>query len=502
MSSIKSLLKPRARGSSDQQVSEDFHYDLLTQLTYMSAIAASGAGREMLFRYASELPLASSWYFRRIYLYVHTMNCDYTEACRLVAMTVKQEEVRQLLLRLSGALGSGEQEADFLRREVEVWGETFQNRYERDLESLKKWADAYAALTVSATIVVVVTAVSMMVYSLGSWLAFMLTSFAVGVTVLGSWVLNRGAPKDVITIPNLWSSGSRRARRSIVLLFVTLAFAATTFLWPTLGAGWAMLGAALFLLPVGVMAYREDRGISRKDSDVAAMLRAIGAVSSAIRTTIAEALDRMDLRSMGALAPEARRLSARLHNGLNPSHCWQRLGQETGSDLIRRSIIIFWDGIRLGGEPEQVGSAASSFSMRLALLRAKRRLVANSFIMLLYPQHLTLTLLLAFITETMKTFGGVLTRMQQDVPSGTPGAAAATGLSFASMDSSFLSWVSLIVILALTLSDAFAAHSSEGGHPAKYLFYLAGMLLLSGISLVVAPRVVGSLLSGFGSPSN
>ena len=56
----------------------------------------------------------------------------------------------------------------FLARETEIQLEQYSRKYERDLESLRKWTDAYVALMVSVTLVVVVSLVSMMIYSVGT----------------------------------------------------------------------------------------------------------------------------------------------------------------------------------------------------------------------------------------------------------------------------------------------------------------------------------------------
>ena len=49
---------------------------------------------------------------------------------------------------------------------------------------------------------------------------------------------------------------------------------------------------------------------------------------------------------------------------------------ETGSELVNRSVRIFWDGVTLGGEPQKVGNEASAFAMKISLLRAQRNQVS------------------------------------------------------------------------------------------------------------------------------
>ena len=175
MSSIKLFQKLKKKESSDDDTSESkakakakakvkakakerkrlqshpryLHFDLFALLTYMSAISSARVSRSELFKYASQLPYSSAQYFRNVYILAEKLNIDYAEGCRLVAERTGVDEVKSLLLRLAGALTSGEDEGEFLMREAEAMGELYGNRYERDVESLKKWTDAYVTLVVA-----------------------------------------------------------------------------------------------------------------------------------------------------------------------------------------------------------------------------------------------------------------------------------------------------------------------------------------------------------------
>ncbi len=184
MSSIKLLQKLKKKVSSDDSSSEGnaevkkekrvqshpryLQFDLFAQLTYMSSISSARVSRSELFKFASQLPYSSSKYFRNVYILAEKLNIDYAEGCRLVAERTEIDEVKSLLLRLAGALTSGEDEGEFLMREAEVMGEIFGNRYERDVESLKKWTDAYVTLVVASSLIVIVSVISMMIYNVGT----------------------------------------------------------------------------------------------------------------------------------------------------------------------------------------------------------------------------------------------------------------------------------------------------------------------------------------------
>ena len=152
----------------------------------MSAIATAGISRAQLFEHTANLSYSTSILFRRIHWAAQRLNYDYAQACEVVAETLTDENMRSLLLRFASALSSGEGEAPFLAREMEVQLELYGKAYERDLETLQRWTDAYVALMVSAALIVVISLVSMMIYSMGGGLIVGLAVVVIGTTFLGS----------------------------------------------------------------------------------------------------------------------------------------------------------------------------------------------------------------------------------------------------------------------------------------------------------------------------
>ncbi len=142
-------------------------FDLITQLTHMSAVATSGISRDKLFEGTAALDYSTSKYFRRVHRVAQRLNYDYSKACEVVAEQVKNDSVQNLLLHFATALSAGEPEDEFLARETEVQLELYGKKYERDMESLRKWTDAYVALMVSTTLIIVISLVSMMIYPVG-----------------------------------------------------------------------------------------------------------------------------------------------------------------------------------------------------------------------------------------------------------------------------------------------------------------------------------------------
>ncbi len=161
MTSSKSLPKPIAKSS--YKFKNVTAFDQFYQLTYMSATAAAGISRSKTFEMAAESGSPAANYFIAINLLVNELRFDYPEACRTVADKAPADEIKSFLLRLSDAMRSGEPLPAFLAREAAVQANVYDNAYERDLESLKKWSDAFSSIVVSVALIVIINLVSTMI---------------------------------------------------------------------------------------------------------------------------------------------------------------------------------------------------------------------------------------------------------------------------------------------------------------------------------------------------
>jgi flagellar protein FlaJ len=473
-------------------------FDLLHHLTFLSVIAAAGIPRGTLFAHAAHLPISTAVYFQEVEHLVRNLNYDYGEAFRIVGEKSKREAVKGLFLRLAGALSTGEPEAELLAREARLYADAYANRYESALETLRKWTDAYAALVVSAVLIVIVALISTIIYDVGTTLILGLVGLMAALCGLGVWVIFRSAPREARFIPPPQGLPSQRLPRRVALSVTPAALLAAVAAG-LLGAplGWTLVLLALAFLPVGVLASRFDARVHRMAQEIATLLRVGGATATAIGTTVSEAIGRIDLRTMPTLAPAIRRLHLRLLAGADPPLAWERLVTETGSELVRRSVHMFLEGVALGGEPEEVGSRASLLAMKAHVLREKRKLVTRTFGWLTMALHTAVVFLLTFAVTIVGAFGDLIQQitipqMTGDLPLDL---SSFMTLSFAHMDTLEGLLGPLVVVLAG--ANALAPHLAEGGYPLRLFFYGAFTLAASGGSLLLSPmlveRIVGAI---------
>ena len=148
MTSTTSSPGPIEKVSSDNIV---VAFDLLSNLTYMSSLSAAHSSRELILRKAGERArLKTAVIFQHVHLLAQRLGLEYVQALQLVAEKAKAK---------SSTMASGESEQEFIREETRVEGVRYANQYEKSIENLRKWTDAYAALLVSVSLIVVVALV-------------------------------------------------------------------------------------------------------------------------------------------------------------------------------------------------------------------------------------------------------------------------------------------------------------------------------------------------------
>jgi len=314
--------KPRSGKARDNGA---LTFDLLYQLSYMSVIAAAGVPRNQIFERSSQLPTRCSQYFKKVEAAHKGLGYDYATACQAVGESIKEEQVKELLLRFSSSLVSGEPEAEFLAREAESLSRSFESAYERKLESLKLWTDAYVSLVLSAVLVMLMGMVSTMIWKIQTLFIVGLVVIAIASTALGIWLIYLMSPRETVVLS--WA-GSRGANIGLALLVI-----------------------AALAFPIGFISVLDDKKVARRDAEISNFLRSLGGVCAAIGATVREALGRMDLNSLNHLQQQVKRLRTRLLSGVRAKLCWQKFVEETGSELVHRSVGMFYDAISVGGEP-------------------------------------------------------------------------------------------------------------------------------------------------------
>jgi flagellar protein FlaJ len=497
MSSLPFSRKQTEKVSSD---SAWLAADLTANLTYMSALASSQASRDKILDQSSRQAFTTAVYFRQVYLLSKKLGLEYSRAFQIVAKKAKAANVRALLLRFASSISSGESEESFLATQAKVEKEVYFGLYHRQLDTLQKWGDAYSALMVSVTVIVVISLVTTMIQDSSDAFVGLLSFTGIMMAFVGAFIIYKTAPYEVKTYVGIRGPWKRRWAIKLFLWIMPLAIIAAVLLQPMFGAGMVFLVLGIGMVPSGILAFLDDSSVSKMEQEVAPFIRGLGNITSALGGTVGIGLNNLDRRSMGSLEPFIKRLQGRLDRRLSPEVCWELFRDEVGSDLVAKTTRIFVDGARMGGDPQQVGEIAADYALGIALLRAKRAVTSSTFAYLTIPLHGAMVGLLVFILEVVRSFNNrllsIAAEVQADIAAGggAGGGAVPALPMFETKDLSTVGMLLLTVMIVLTFVDSVAPRFATGGHVIKTAFYGSMMCITSGVAILFIPPVIAKLL--------
>ena len=212
MSSTGSSRKRTEKVSSDSAL---LSFDLVSNLTYMAALSTGEVPRDIVFRYVINQSYQTSIYFKQVYLLTKRLGFEYGRSFQLVSKRAKAATIKSLLLRFAGSISSGESEHEFLALEARIEREEYVDQYHRSIETLGKWADAYAALLVSVSLIMVVAMISTMIYDIGHTFVFMLAGAMFVMSFFGAYIIYKAVPYEIKTYKN--DKGPKERRRATFL---------------------------------------------------------------------------------------------------------------------------------------------------------------------------------------------------------------------------------------------------------------------------------------------
>ena len=338
----------------------------------------------------------------------------------------------------------------------------------------------------------------MMIYEVGVPIIIGIAMTMVFVTCLGSWIIYASSPREIKTRVQGSSSKYQIMSTRVFKIMGPLALIVCSFM--ILGhieLGYVLLvGGVLLFLP-GYLMNKDDGLVTKKDMDLPTVVRVLGAVTAAIGTTVTEALGAVDRRSMGSLMTEMTLLRLRLIGGIDPDLCWSKVIDESGSELVERTITMFYDAISLGGESGRIGIATSFYSAKIAFLRSNRTMVAATFKWLILPLHVSMVGLLVFIPQIMTLFSKSIDESAASISSNANIANSDVPLdeifAFGQVNLTLVNTLVTIGVLVLTVSNSYAPKAAEGGASLKVVYNLSLNMVLTGIIMIVVPAAANGL---------
>ena len=455
------------------------------------------------------------------------MGVEYTQAFQMVSQKARATSIKSLLLRFAASISSGESETSFVSQEAKTETERYTHEYERSVENLRKWTDAYAAMMFSVTLIMVVSLVSTMIGFFDESVIMAMAATVMILMVLAVYVILKVAPVEEITYEsaNAVPRNRRLARRFLVTLVPAGAVVATitvivldaqlSFI-AQMSVVSLVMGASF--IPTGILAWKDDTSVAQIDSELPTFLRTMGNVAGSTGATLQESLRRIQTTAMGSIAPHVSRLHIRLNAQLPTTEVWEQMRGETGSELLNRSTHMLVDGVEAGGPPADVGKMCSDYALNVTQLRSQRSLTANSFAFLTVPMHGAMVFVMLFVLGIIANFNVRLeavsaelleqARGEVGVPSALEGfrgidiarGSELTGALdvFGGQDITYISVVIVAVVFTLTIANTMAPKFATGGNNLKIASFLSVMLIVTGLVLAVVPTLTDALFPAVG----
>jgi len=488
--------------------------DLLYMLTYMTSISTANLTRDEIFkRTGNKKEYYTSKHIRYIARIVQDWNYDYATACDIESKNTKDETIKRTLERMGNAIKAGEPDEEFLKSELDAIQIMTKDKYENDIETLKKSMDAFTSLIIATSVISIIMLLAASLYASTSinmalYLSAILEALISGFVI---FLLFDAAPKEFKIHPLPIKSDEQNFIFKWQKVLVPLAFIAliisfillpriqaiapllTDFPYLTESIGFISFGA--LILPLGLMAIRDDRKINRRDMEFTAFIRGLGRIMGSTGQSISNSLSKVDKKSLPTIKDSIIRLENRIKLGLDMDISWNRFIGESGSNIFYKFAGIFLDAIRLGGKPDRVGDLVATSSLESVLLRSSKEMESNQFIILTIPLHIAMLLTFIAISQILLNLAGIIA----GVSGVTAGLNTTFGL-FTGLSETLLHNYVIAITFILTISSIVACKVSKGGNLYDYYIFSSIFFIVAGVSLLLIPYALSSILPTFSLP--
>ena len=468
--------------------------DLVYLLQHMHAISTGKPARHVLFRVVGE-EKAYGYYseiFKKIYTLGRNWGYSLAEACRLVAKSVENKVLRELLGRFSAILSMGGDIELFLKTEYNTLMTEYETIYNRVVEASNIFYGIHTSLLASG--VFMIANFMILIFFFGGGLTTLYTSYTIVlITMLSIAILLYVlVPKDLFENnlkphPYIYKLADYIAlagiTASIVLTILTIRRLGLTFTY----AASLMASLGTSLLIAGYIAKRIDSLIEDVDMFFPVFIRSYG-MHLKVTPNMAKALEPLLITELGKLKKPITNLYSRLVNGSDPQVSWRLFAAETRSELAKRAVKIFIDTVENGGDPAITGASLSDHYNELARLRRRKFQIGKTFETTTYLMHGAATLIVVFIVLLIQKFSLVLSTVQAMMPAQIGIFIFTPGITEAS------TWVSSLFLFILAVINAFCIRRAVPSSKRVLYYYLGVLLIITSIGILAGEFLMNYML--------
>lgn len=405
------------------------------------------------------------------------------KATQTVSTTIKEDTIKKFLQRLSYSLSMGIDLENFMKIEYEKLLETSSAEFDRAIERVKRYIEAYSALLTSATFLSVSMLLTSMIYGVNieQVLTYSILMIA-GTLVTIIFLMARTLPPDPIlhneelrpeTLKLLEKINSILLIPCIVasiLLFISFSgktYSENSILSNLMPIPLSLIIGGLPLLIVGRMGKKWVKQVEKIDENYPSFVKSLGDAIS-VTNSLKESSKILEINDYGALSKLIKRLRRRLEAGFEQNKSLNVLGLESLSNLVLKTIRVIADSILYGARSEVYAKSVYDYVIRHLIDRKKRRQTAGTLRGLVIPLQATLV----SVSSLIATLTKILYRFSLLIYDWFPIMAV--------VHPTQVSTYFYTIILVVALSSSVALYILEGDSKFTLTYSLGLLLTLSG----------------------
>jgi flagellar protein FlaJ len=422
-------------------------------------------------------------YFKKIYSLAKEYGYSLPDACVLVSREAGRGHLKDFLERYSSVVSVGGDVERFLESEFRNSMNMYEYIYGRIIDSLRMILGSYAAIMTSAVFIMI----NFMILSFffGGDISILIVAFIgvyTGIAMLGV-LIYKMMPKDIYVNREGIEIPLYKKIKAILLtdiLIAALLVAYYLFDGTSINAYILVSIIGGILILPGFLLKRLEGFILDIDRDFPIFSRMYGNHLSLIPSVI-KALEPILITELGKLVKVLKRLYSMLVNHISPDISFRLFSLTTGSELVRRGMIILGDAVKYGADMVKTGSYLSEVATMIIRTRRLKFQVFKTFESTILILHATGIVLMAFTVVLLGIFADFLAKIPTILPFSYIGPGLIEGLV-----------ISMVVML--TIVNAIVLTIVNRGFKQTFVYYLGILMLISGITMYASEHLINILI--------
>jgi len=314
---------------------------------------------------------------------------------RFISARTPSKILKDFLDRFSQSLDSGVEHREFIEIEQEAVIQKYTTMYESSNENIMILNEVYVSMFISIIFVMSMGIVLPIIMGTESMNTFIyISSFMlIAAEAMFLYLLKAMIPADEI-----WHLTGEKSKTELKLskIFKSSIVACIVIGFVLFFLKFYMPNPIIDILPleiliaititplisVGILTFKEEQNIARKESSFLGFLPALGSISTMRGGKITESVYYLSEKDYGVLTKHVRDLYRRLRTRIDDDESWEWFGVDTGSNFVQRSSEMFREATYAAANPRKVSKMISENMRKIRDLRVKKLTIVNTSIAL------------------------------------------------------------------------------------------------------------------------